>query len=87
MDWLLSKNAEETNVVVRKVDVGTTEKKDLLCCEVVAVHVQAMVSMRRASNIYTKIGTIAHQPVCCGVTDQAPCRYHLQIQIAAMSTR
>ena len=45
MDWLLSKNAEETNEVVTKVDVETTEEKDLLCCEV-DVHVQAMRNTR-----------------------------------------
>jgi len=63
MDWLLSKNAEETNVTVMKVDVETTEKKDLLCCEVVAVDVRVKVNTRRASNIYTKAVTVAHQSV------------------------
>lgn len=79
MDWLLSQTAEEMNVVVTKVNVETTEKKDLLCCEVVAVHVQAMVSMRRVSNIYTKAGTIAHRPVLTRSHGSCPGQYRLEI--------
>lgn len=64
MDWLLSKNAGERNVVTR-VNVETTEKKALLYCEVV-VHDQDNTGSSWERTIYISGGTLWRQPVWVG---------------------